>query len=282
MTRNRLAFLAAIFLFPYQSLATRDSPILQGFAGAGRSGIPTESLQSNPAGVWLLQQSSAFFYYTKPNVPEVEGGGRAYSVGLYDGENPSVKGGFGYLRNSRVRVQSGATTYEDRSEFRFSAGRPISGEILAGINGRYVTVRNGGDETKFFQGDIGAIFPLFKDVRAGVTYENVVEKAVDNPPQLGAGLLYSVSQGLRLAADGARIMRGTRKGEKSWALGAELNIAGDFFARGGRFWDAVTEQKGWSAGASWVGPRASLDYAMRTTQGRPHERDHVFGIRIQM
>lgn len=282
MTRNRLAFLAAIFLFPYQSLATADSPILQGFAGAGRSGIATESLQGNPAGVWLLQASSAFFYYTKPDVPEVEGGGRAYSVGLYDGENPTLKGGLGFVRNSRVRVQGGVPVYEDRSEFRFSAARPVSGDVVAGINGRYVTLRSGQDETKFFQGDAGVMFPLFQDVRAGVTYENAFEKAGDTPPTLGAGVNYAFSKGMQVLADGARIMRGNRKGEKSWALGTELNLFGDFYGRAGRFWDAFTDQKGWTVGASWLGPRASLDYALRTTQGRPHERDHVFGIRIQM
>ncbi len=282
MTRNILTITAALFVIFPISLATADSPIAQGLAGASRSGIPTEALFTNPASAWLLDKSYSFFQYTKPSIVETKEGGRSLSSGVYDGENPNAKGALGYLRSSRVRIGSNGRFYEDRTEFRVVAARPISGEILGGISARYVMHRQAGVETKYFQGDAGVIFPLFADMRAGVTFENILEKPGDRPATLGAGLRYNVGAGITLLADGARFQRGPLKGNKEWAIATELPVGGDFTFRGGRFFDGNTRQKGWSAGVSWMGPRASIDYAIRTTKGIPHERDHIVGISIQL
>lgn len=236
----------------------------------------------NPAAVWMLDKSYGYFYYTKPSIVETKEGGRSWSVGVYDGENAAVKGGIGYSRTSRTRIRSGSSAYEDRSEIRTAMGLPLNGEVLGGVNVRYVTSRIVGQETKFFQGDAGVIFPLFKDMRGGITYENAVEKAGEKPRALGAGLRYGMGYGIQLSADGARILKGALKGERGWALAAETTIAGDLVIRAGRFFDASAQSKGWSLGASWASPRATFDYAMRTAKGRPHERDHVFGILIQL
>lgn len=260
-----------------------DSPRVTGLGGGGRAGVANESLFLNPAAAVLLDGSSSFFHYTKPSVPELGSSGRSLTVGASDGDNPVAKGAAAFVRTSRARVNDGKITYEDRKEFRMSFGQYISGSIAAGISGRYVTRDNGdGTVTKFFQGDLGLLFPLFSDIRAGATFENFSKKNGEEPPTLGLGASYILGAGIQLYADGTQIMaEGPKKGQKSWSLSGEINAVADFVIRASRFRKAFTGAQGNSLGLTWGGPRTSLDYAYRSTKGSPHEKDHVFGLNVK-
>ncbi len=229
----------------------------------------------------MLDTSSAFLIYTKPRIKDWDAGGRGWSVGAYDGQNPVVKGGFGYVRSARATITTGGQQgYEDRSEFRTTLGKAITPSIAVGLQGRYVTKRIGPTESKFLQGDIGTIFPVFAGLRGGVTYENILFKEEELPPTLGGGLVYAFGSGITIMADGYHLMKGQRKGDRGWAAGGEISLAADFVLRAGRFQEGVRRLKGWSAGLSWNGPRASLDYSMKTTGSGPKERDHIFGLNL--
>jgi hypothetical protein len=282
MTRNVILLLLGVFL-PASSFATADSPVVQGLGGGGRAGIPSEALFSNPAAVGLLSQSYSFLMYEKPKIPEWNAGGRAYSVGAYDGTNEAVRGAFGYLRTSRARVDAaGQQGYEDRSEYRLALGRPVWSSVVMGLQARYVTKRTGPEETSFFDGSVGAIFPVYAGFTGGLTYENFMNKEAERPPTVGAGLTYNLGYGLQAYGDGTRIMKGPSSGQRGWSLGAEFALAGDFRLRGGKFQDGYRRRKGWSVGISWAGPRASFDYAMRTSGADPKERDHIFGMTVAL
>ena len=275
---TRILFYLWAFSFPSITFATADSPVVQGLAGAGRAGLSKESLFLNPASSALNDKASAFYYYTKSKIPDFNAGGRSYSVGAYDGQNPEMKGAFAYTRTARARVSGGAQTYEDRSEIRFDLGREVSGGILGGLGARYVTNRVNGAETKFIQGDIGTIFNLFSDIRAGITYEDIRKITGERPPTLGGGIQYGVAQGIQVFADGTRIMSGDLSGKKSYSIALELGLAGDFSIRGGKFLDAYRANRGYSLGISWNGPRASFDYGLRMTSNGHQEKDHIFGM----
>jgi len=77
-------------------------------------------------------------------------------------------------------------------------------------------------------------------------------------------------------------MKGTMKGNRGWAVGAETALGDSFRLRTGRFQESVRRMKGWSVGLSWKGPRASFDYAMRTTGQGPKERDHILGMTVAL
>lgn len=275
MTRNIVILLGILSTAP--SFATSDSPVVQGLGGAGRGGIPREALFSNPAAVSLLQDSFGYLHYTKPGVPLFNSGGRGFSIGAYDGTNEAIKGAFGYTRISRAREESGRQVFEDRSDYRFAVGNRVWGNFTLGVQGRYVTKRTGIQEDKFFQGDIGSIFPIYSDLRGGIIYEDVLHKTGERPPSLGAGLQYPIGYGITLFADGYRFMKGAKKGEKGWALAAEATIAGGLFLRGGKFHEGYRERNGWSAGLGWLGPRLALDLSMRTSGTTIKERDYTLG-----
>jgi hypothetical protein len=283
-TRTHFAFYAItlpVLLLLSPEFATAVSPTVQALGGAGRGGIPTEALYTNPAALALLKQSGSFFHYTKPNIPQWNAGGRAYAVGAYDGGAGAVNGGFVLTRVSRARIgAAGQQVYEDKTDYRFAVGAPLWAGLLAGAQARYTIRRDGGPEQKLFTGDLGLIYPVYKDLLAGFTYENVLNKQEEYPATAGLGAFYSLGSGIRVYGDGYRMMKGPRKGDRGWALGVELGLAGDFSLRTGRFQEALRRLKGWSIGLGWGGPRASFNYSLRMAGSGPKEKDHTAGMSI--
>lgn len=256
--------------------------MVQGLGGATRAGVPREGVFSNPASIAYVANTFAFYHYQIPKIPDFNAGGRGYNIGLYDGGSETWKGGFAYTRTSKATVVSKQQSYVDRSEFRFATGHRIYGSIDGGLATRWTSTPNMQGGRRFFELDLGILFPLFGDLRGGITYENLLNKEDENPTTLGAGAAYSLGQGIRLVADGYRLMSGTKTGERGWALGAEISLAGDFVARAGMFEEAYRAVKGWSMGASWMGPRASFDYVLKTRGQAPKEKIHVLGLTLAL
>lgn len=279
MTRN--ALIIFVLFFVTSNFATAESPVVQGLGGAGRAGLPKEALFSNPAAAASLKDSSLFLTYEKPRIPEFNAGGRAYSAGIYDGTG-QWKGGLGYIRSAQAIVENGQQAYEDRNEVRFAVARPVTESVAMGGQARYIKKSNGGAKSKFFQGDLGLLFPFVGGMQAGLTYENILkrENEGERPGTLAAAVRYPIGSGLEILGDGTRQMRSTRSGAKGWALGALVHLTSDFVFRTGRFQDVYRRVKGWSVGLGWAGPRASFDYAMTTTGQKPHERDHILGMNV--
>lgn len=273
------ALLAASLLLPAAGFAAGESPVTQGLGGAGRAGLPREASFSNPASAALLTGASSYFFYQKPSVPDWDAGGRVIGMGASDGETSALKGAFSYLRTSRARMDGLRQAYEDRKEYRFTAGLPLSQQVMGGLQARYVTRRIAGGEEKFFDGDVGAIFPVYAGLSGGLTYENVLKKEGERAPTAGVGVGYLLA-GIQLYLDGYRQMSGPMKGERGWAAAADMSLFGDFRVRAGRFQDGYRRIKGWSTGASWAGPRASFDYGLRITGSGPKEVDHTLGMSV--
>lgn len=276
------------FLTLVPSMAMANAPVRDSFAGAGRSGIAREALFTNPAALATLQGSWAFTYFTKSRMQDLDSGGRNLTAGLYDGESEVLKAGFAYNRESRARSSGdpaavGGVTYLDRTEWRASLGQMITGSVAGGLTGKYVKRRRGTAETKKFDGDLGVMFPLFKDVFVGATYENIwnIEEA-ENPTTIGIGAKYGLSEGVGILGDAYRATKGSAKGENSWATGVELAVVSDFYLRGGLFHDEINHTRGKSIGFSWAGPTASFDYTMRVVSTRPRDKDHSFGLSMHL
>ncbi len=279
MTRNVFLFWA--FLFSHTSFATVDSPVVQGLGGATRAGVAREAIFANPASVAQIANTFGFLHYQIPKIPDYNAGGRAFSVGIYDGGDQNWKGGFGYSRTSKARIFQNRQGYIDRSEFRFSTGHGLWGDVIGGIAGRWISNNSATDTNRFFEGDVGLLFPLFNDLRGGLTFENILNQEDETPQTVGVGASYSFGYGFQAVADGYRLMSGTKDGERGWSLAGEMGFTGDFTARAGLFEEAYRALKGWSVGLSWSGPRASFDYALKVAGKGPRERTHIFGITTQ-
>jgi hypothetical protein len=162
------------------------------------------------------------------------------------------------------------------------SGHEIAGGITGGLATRLIKNYNASDSGSFLEGDLGILFPLFKDLHGGITLENILNREDELPQTVGIGAAYSLGYGIQVLADGYRLMSGTKNGERGWALAGELGLTGSLLARGGLFEEAYRGLKGYSFGASWMGPRMQLDYAYKLTGKGPKEREHIFGLTIGM
>jgi len=269
-------------LYCTQSFATVDSPVVQGLAGASRAGVPREAIFSNPASVSAINGTFAFLHYQIPQIADFNAGGRAFSAGVYDGGDKNWKGGFGYSRTAKAAIQNNSQGYIDRRELRFATGHAITESIQAGVAARWINNYAVPGSDRFFEGDLGILFPLFADLRGGITYENILNKEDDSPTTAGVGATYALGYGFQLFADGYRLMSGTKTGERGWSLATEASLSNDFFVRGGLFEEAYRALKGWSLGATWMGPKASFDYAMKIAGKGPKEKTHILGMTLTL
>ena len=266
----------------HAAYSTGYSPKKTALAGAGRSGVLSESSFVNPAALANLKVSEVFAYYAKSRISDWNAGGKAMVFGAYDGENEFIHAGIAYVKEARVRLVNKANTYADRNEVRMSFGHSLSDTIDIGFTAKYITRRNLGEETKLFNGDIGMLLQLFGDFPVGITYEDFLERSGERPPVLSVGGSYRIWEEMSLYFDGGTVTKGLLKNKKSWAIGAELPLMGEILLEGGIFSDAVVGMKGKSIGVMWQGPRTTFHYALRLSNGAPVERDHVFAISIQI
>lgn len=51
-----------------------------------------------------------------------------------------------------------------------------------------------------------------------------------------------------------------------WRAALQLNVFSDFYIRGGKFHENMTESKGTGWGASWIGPRLGVEFAQKMTE----------------
>jgi hypothetical protein len=81
-----------------------------------------------------------------------------------------------------------------------------------------------------------------------------------------AGFQYALADRFTLIGDmGAQYTRGISQ-HYLWRAAIQMNVFSDFFIRLGQFYDNVTQFKGTSWGASWIGPRLGVEFAQRFSQ----------------
>lgn len=271
------AVFGSLFLL---SPAWAELPQTVGLGGGGRSGLGKEAIESNPAGVALLRENTMVVGYSLSRVQGAGGRGRVQTAAVYDGTSDFGRGGVGYIRESRVRVAEGRTYNEDTTNFRGVFARPLYGQLIIGSKISYVTRTVNGKDDKYFSGDMGFIYPVFRDMVVGLTGENLSDRSGERPRAIAAGARYDFVGPLQIYGDLERTIGQQRNAALSWSLGAELKAIDEIVVRGALFRDSVEYVRGWSVGISWVSPRTTLEYALRQSTSLPKEIDHVFGMGV--
>jgi hypothetical protein len=273
------------FIFSALALpqAWAQPPRKMGLAGAGRSGILQEAIFTNPAALTYLTQSLAYGYYGSPRINDWDASGKQITVGAYDGANEYAKAGFAFEKVSHpVLLAGGNRAYRDRKTFILGLGRELTNFLDLGITGKYVYRKDGGDEKKFFNGDVGAMLKIFSGAQIGLTYENAFDQEGELPPIIGAGIRYDILGPIAALVDAGFATNGLQKDKKQFSYAIELGLFDDIVGRGGFYQDSISGLRGSAFGFSWQGPRTSFDYGLRMTRRAPVQREHVLGITIQI
>ena len=273
--------LFSVFIFA-PCVSDAYSPKKEALGGSVRSGIPVEGLFTNHASMAGLTGSTIFGYYSKTKIRDFNDSGRAFAVGVYDGTN-TVKGGLAFIREGRPHLYGSTPVYRDRAKIRSGVGMQLWSALQAGLLTDYtIQYLNSKATDKFFNVSVGFAYQVFRDLRFGVLYENLREKAGEEPPNVGAGLRYDVAGPLVAYGDWVYVVAGSEKKKKSWNLGLEFLVVSDLVIRGGIFSSQLTSHRGYSAGLGWQAARSSIEYAYRTTTHSPIEREHTLALTVQM
>jgi hypothetical protein len=245
---------------------------LNSTAGAGvASVLSTEAAILNPAsGAFFSGETASYQGYTtalrnknqlRDTIPD-KFSKHNTSTGAFVGDNSgTVKGGVAY-------VQQNENDYR-RERIIFHAAAPIDAKSAMGLTYGFLSDRKPPQTSNRYdyshQMRIGTLHVLSENLSLGFVLIDPA-RAVPGEERFIGGFQYVLTDKLTLIADGGVQYTKAVKEENLWRAAVQVNVFKDFFVRGGRFYDNVTEFRGWAWGASWIGPRLGLEFAMKTSE----------------
>jgi len=282
------AVLALLYAADARADSTRDNfgPRDLALAGLHAESTGSASTRQNPAGLSLNNQlalEAAYGY--RP-----EDGAGLLHLSACDSTVP-VAGCF-YYNYFSAAPELGTSEFNRRShEFGMSASRPLSQQIIIGLNGRYVDYNSDfameGDESGFVF-DPGVLVRAGSAVKVGVTGHNflVTTDSPQYPKVLATGIAVRPGGGsLGISADGMWDFD-EEADRKTGRYGAGL----EFFAgggatgyplRGGYLYDNAFKTSYLSGGLGFVSPKVALDLGGRfQVAGEGEELIIIGGLRF--
>ena len=272
-------FITVLFAFP--EALRGEVPRQVSFGGAGRAGVSRIALFSNPASAAFVLQNRIFYSYSQTRAPNK---GKNITLGMYDITNPRFKGGLSYTTEHRPQSFRDSAKIYNRRIIRALGASRVVGNLFAGLSVHYVMDRTSEDESRLFYTNIGAFYPILRDVHLGLTFDNIFGQREEGRI-LGLGLRTSLGV-LSLLADVAWPLSKIEMGETGerygWSIATEVAVFSQLKLRKSWFWDVYRQTRGEAMGFSWEGPRADIEYATRETRGNPTQKDHILGINIEI
>lgn len=250
-------------------------------AGTGvASLLVNESAVLNPASIAFFENT--FFTYTKTissldnadnsrtsaSQPVAKDG---FSEGfmVFDNSGP-VKGGF----SQQFQNEFGHV----RKRYTATAAKMYKKDLALGVIYRYNEDKvdySGKRHRSFHQAVFGLTYVYSPSTVFGFTIDDPF-RAKDDEARAFAGAQYSVNKILTLLADyGGNYLKDFSK-NSTYRYAAQINIFSDFFVRGGQFKDKTIDLKGTAWGVSWVGPKLSIDFAMKFTRQENTDNSYLF------
>lgn len=261
-----LTFLVLLFNIPqsYSQIYDYETTRIQSSAGAGvASLLINESSLLNPASIAFFEQST--FYYQKGSTAISNKNNDRKSdykkgdnqlITITDTSSP-VNGGLSYqLQNS-----------EDGRRIRYStslaAGTGKSSSL--GLIYRYTEESSDIINKDFHQAVVGYNYIYSNSLSFGAVVVDPVQ-TINEYFNYTLGAQYNLNEFFTVIADiGSGDVANPEKSLfTKWAI--QLMSFRQLFLRYGQFDDKFKNQRGFSYGLSWVGPKLSFDYAVKTSE----------------
>lgn len=261
--------------FSFDGILPYETTQLKSQSGAGIASLLTnEATILNPASVVFTNQSTLYYEKSSFDIDEKsdqrsfefqEGASEGFIA--VDSSN-SVKGGANYS----YQRQAGGS----KLTYGLSLAAPIAKTAAAGF------IFSHNEEESIILGR-----KIYTQIDFG--YTNVVSDRITfaftihdlthvNPEYFKqtVGIFYTVNAFLDLMIDaGSGDMKNReKKSFNKWA--AQLQAGKNFYVRYGRFYDRTINFQGNSLGASWIGPKFALEYAVKNYEKILENTDTVF------
>lgn len=249
---------------------------LMSTAGAGVASIlVNEAAFLNPAPIVFVPSSA--FYYQRGKVSHrsdsanrisnfSDGTQEAY---LISDSSSNLKGTFSYQRQAENQFKRQRYT----SSFASNYGK----KTAVGILYRYTIDEDirANNEKKFHQGTLGITHVFSEKLTFGAI---LVDPFLSNrgDSRIVTGIQYTIAGSLLLILDYGFDYNDEPK-KNNFVKGAlQVNFFKDLFLRVGKYEDHISGLGGNSWGLSWIGPRISLEYSVKTSEVMNQKSSYLF------
>jgi hypothetical protein len=286
-TRVFVLTLFSLSLWLWASAARAEffrAPASTALGGTGVAGISgTEGALINPALVPLHRGSGLDGYYRDGALSD--GAHRTdYGVGAID-NSPGVwfPGALHYLR---LRDTGSAARPADGELWHVAIGE-VKERFAFGVSG-YRLVYNLDPDQSYTQWNysLGGVYMISGDLGVAYVLKNLAGVGSDVPEglredlQQTAGVLVGIANVARLRVDLSRRERRNPDHKMVYMVGLESKTSDLLLLRLGYRYDDLADQRVWSAGLAFDGPRLRLDYSVEKSQNSASGALHSVDLRL--
>lgn len=267
-------YILAMLLFMGQSswaqIRDYQTTRLLSTSGAGVASIlTTEAAILNPASAAFFDENTASIQGSEVSLKDkskerrdnFSSKKRSYGYFVSDNKGP-VKGGLSYINQSENRYQ--------RERISMHVASMMGKKSSFGLNYQYVQDRFPSDFSprRDFSHilNAGMTRVISNDLILGVVAKDLTRALSEHEQKVIAGLQYSLSDKINLIFDYGFLYNRAYNKKFTWAAATQLTLFKDFYVRGGLFEDQILNFKGYSWGASWVGPRLGVEFAQKFSE----------------
>lgn len=276
-------FLLLIFFFPQIVFAQIfTGPASASLGGSGRAGLSgAESVFLNPALVPLIQMTEVIGYYKDGQA----GPGRhqnAWGVGAVDSNKEAFfPAALHYMRTRDTGIAPVAVNGEI---YHLAIGKNVSDHLAVGLSGFRLKHSVAGDRSYTqWNGSLGFLVLLSEDMGFAYVLNNIAGPGSEVPSGLredmnqGVGIYGAVAEMARIRFDVTREERFNPDKKMTYMVGIESMVNDYMLFRMGFRRDELSDQRFYTAGLGFNGPRMKIDYGFeknaRGTEGAVHSVD---------
>lgn len=268
-----LQLIYSVNALSYKGIQDLETTRLKSSAGAGVASILlNEAATLNPASIVFLQESS--MYYQKGS-DELESDSSSRSSRFKEAHkemlvitdtSSSLKGGISYQYQNEASGR--------RTRYTGTFGKHFGKASAFGLGFRYSDESSEFADEQYNQFVLGLTHILNESLIVATTIVDPAQ-TIDHYFKYTFGAQYTLNEFLILIIDigSGDVQNYENESFTKWAI--QLNSFKRFFLRYGRFHNQITNQKGNAAGISWVGPKFSLDYAIKSSENISNTTDTI-------
>ncbi|MFA5584182.1 MAG: hypothetical protein WDA09_08200 [Bacteriovoracaceae bacterium] len=266
-------YILAVLLFMGQSswaqIRDYQTTRLLSTSGAGVASIlTTEAAILNPSSAAFFEQNTASAQVNQVSLSDkaddrtkkFSNQRRSQGYFISDNKGP-VKGGLAYIQQNENHYK--------RERMSMHAASVMGKNASFGINYQYLqdTFPSGHKPRRDFSHVVnaGLTYILSNDLIIGAVARDLT-RTLTNEEKALVGLQYVLTDKVNLIFDYGFFYTKGFNNKFQWAGAVQLALFKDVYLRGGMFEDQITHFKGYSWGASWVGPRLGVEFAQRFSE----------------
>lgn len=282
---RRLFFFSLIVIHFSARAEVFIGPSSSSLGGAGRAGLSgAESVFLNPALTPLIQMTEVIGYYRDGQYGRGEHR-NAWAVGAVDSSKEVYfPAAFHYVRLRDTGRASGAVNGE---MYHLAIGKNVSDRLAVGFSGYRLKYQVVGDRSYTqWNGSLGVLMLLSENMGFAYVLNNVAGPGSEVPTGLredmnqGVGVYGAIAEIARLRVDVTRQERFNPDKKMAYMVGIESMMNDWFLFRAGFRRDDLRDERFYTAGLGFIGPRLKIDYAFEKNAKGAEGAVHSVDMRI--